>query len=451
MKMKVRHLKVAALNAHSLGSEGRLDEIGWLLTEQKVEVLAINETWQTEGEHFELEGYRYVGKPRTSARKAHGGGVGFFIANHLRFKIRQPNTPVPENCEMLAITVFLKGQRSIHLVSTYIPPHESMPKRHTKFEPATFARCFALPRCIFLGDFNAFHKDWSLIDVDKSNYATKRGTAIRKFARQKGMSIFGFPQEPTHINTKGGMSSPDLFLVGGEVAPAVLYWKTLTDVGSDHLPIMMELRLDAHRGRGGKRKKRWEGKTLNVEEYQKEIATEMAEWLRENRGQRLKLGPAVENWGERVLKACHKTCQARKMGHRPGVGFMSREVKALLTRRNAARKRSQRLRTPQSVIEFQKLQKKARKAVAQAKKDEHENFCNSFTKENAHAKVKKLKTRSSLPTCIHTPEGAILTDDKEIANHTCNYFATVGKGESKNQEGGRERESRGAERRARSG
>ena len=64
------------------------------------------------------------------------------------------------------------------------------------------------------------------------------------------------------------MSSPDLFLVGREVAPAVMYWHTLRDVGSDHLPIMMEMRVGAQRQPAQKRKKRWEGKTIKVEQYQ---------------------------------------------------------------------------------------------------------------------------------------------------------------------------------------
>jgi len=389
-------------------------------------VLAVNETWQKQGEEYDIEGYRYVGKPRDQKRKSHGGGVGFFIAEGLRFKIREPTTTLPDNCEMLAISLLLRGQRSVHVVSTYLPPQESLPKRSAKFDPATFARCFALPRCIFLGDFNAFHKDWSLLEDGKSNNATKRGTGIRRYVKQKGMSIFGFRNTPTHINTKGGMSSPDFFVVGGEIAPAVMHWKTLTDVGSDHLPILAELRLDAHSGKGRQRKKRWEGKTLKIEEYQKEIERELAEWRLAR--EEMDLDELVKEWEKRVLRACEKTCQARYLGHRPGVGFMSKDLKTILQQRNRARKKSQRLRTPESVNDFQKLQKKARKALAKAKKDEHERFCKSFTNENAYDKLKKLKGRTHLPTCIHTEEGGILTDDKEIANHVCNYFATVGKG-----------------------
>ena len=54
---------------------------------------------------------------------------------------------------------------------------------------------------------------------------------------------------------------------------------------------------------------------------------------------------------------------------------------------------------------------------------------NSSTEENAHEKIKRVRVRLRLPTCIHTPQGNILTGDKEIADHICEYFATAGKGE----------------------
>ena len=79
------------------------------------------------------------------------------------------------------------------------------------------------------------------------------------------------------------------------------------------------------------------------------------------------------------------------------------ELKGLLRKRNKARKKSQKLKTLDFVKEFQTLQKETRKALAKAKRDEHEKFCNSFTEENAHEKVKRVKGRLALPTCIHTP------------------------------------------------
>ena len=72
---------------------------------------------------------------------------------------------------------------------------------------------------------------------------------------------------------------------------------------------------------------------------------------------------------------------------------MTTSLKTLLQRRNRARKRAQKEKTAQSVNEFQKLQKEARKATTDAKKEEHSLFCKTFTKENAHDKVKKLKGR----------------------------------------------------------
>ena len=52
--------------------------------------------------------------------------------------------------------------------------------------------------------------------------------------------------------------------------------------------------------------------------------------------------------GERetaILRACKKTCQARKIGHKPGKEQMTGEIKELLKRRKHAKRRSQMLKT----------------------------------------------------------------------------------------------------------
>ena len=74
MNMNVKRLKLGALNAHSLGTVGRLAEIESLLREHRIDVLAVGETWDKEGDYHEITGYRYVGKPRTNKWKGHGWG-----------------------------------------------------------------------------------------------------------------------------------------------------------------------------------------------------------------------------------------------------------------------------------------------------------------------------------------------------------------------------------------
>ena len=150
--------------------------------------------------------------------------MGLFIAEQLRFQIREPISPLPKGCEMAAVSLELKCQPHIRIVSTYLPPAGS------KFQPATFARCFALPRCLFLGDFNALHDDWSNVDDNSKNPAIRRGKAIHRYARQKTMSVFGFRGYATHITTLGGFPSPHFLLAGREIAPSIHHWGVLQDV-----------------------------------------------------------------------------------------------------------------------------------------------------------------------------------------------------------------------------
>ena len=68
------------------------------------------------------------------------------------------------------------------------------------------------------------------------------------------------------------------------------------------------------------------------------------------------------------------------------------------------------------------LSKKVRKAIREAKANEKEIFCKSFTEDNAHRKLKHLKPRPNLPECIHTEFGEQLTQDDDIATHLCKYL-----------------------------
>ena len=431
-------LNIAALNVHSLYTQGRLQEIAALVREEHIDVLAVSETWQKQGDpDFQIDGYRFHGKPRESKEKTRGGGVGLFVSESLRFQTRDPTSPLPKGCEMAAISLHLKGQPRIHIVSTYLPPGGP------RFQPATFARSFALPRCLFLGDFNALHEDWSTFDDASKNPAIKRGGAIHRYARQTTMSVFGFPNSPTHVTTLGGFSSPDFFIVGSEIAPSILNWEVMEGVGSDHLPIMATLSLATQRERQSKRKKRWEGATLRVDEYQTEIKREMSEWREQHEGKGADLEAVVKNWCERVISACGKTCQSRYLGHKPGVDHMNTEIKTLIRRRNRARKKAQKSRSLAAMNTFRTLQKEVRAAVVKAKKAAHDKFCESFTKENAFKKLKRLTGRPTLPACIHTKDGRTLTDDREIANHTCEFFATVGRGAGSSEQ--RERDETGEE------
>ena len=67
-----RRLRVATWKFSGLGSECKQEEIGELLTENSIDVVADQESWEREDTRIEVEGYKWFGKPRSNHRGERG-------------------------------------------------------------------------------------------------------------------------------------------------------------------------------------------------------------------------------------------------------------------------------------------------------------------------------------------------------------------------------------------
>ena len=75
-----RRLRVAKWNFSGLGSERKQEEIGELLTNNSIDVVAGQESCEREDTRIEVEGYKWFGKPRSNQNSRRGeGGVGFLV------------------------------------------------------------------------------------------------------------------------------------------------------------------------------------------------------------------------------------------------------------------------------------------------------------------------------------------------------------------------------------
>lgn len=122
------------------------------------------------------------------------------------------------------------------------------------------------------------------------------------------------------------------------------------------------------------------------------------------------------------------------MATRHGVSWMTREIKELIRERQRARKRNMKYRSLANWRKYKALAARVKKAVKQAKESERERFHASFTKENAHHKLRQLQPRPKLPHCIEDAQGEWLVTDREIADELCSTFANVGRPEGGTEE-----------------
>ena len=78
------------INSRSLAS--KISTIAFLLNQLSIDILAITETWLEEPttDSTQITGYSLIHKVRSSGR---GGGVGFAIKNHIKYKVVDRVTP----------------------------------------------------------------------------------------------------------------------------------------------------------------------------------------------------------------------------------------------------------------------------------------------------------------------------------------------------------------------
>ena len=85
------------------------------------DVICTSETWLTEStdDLINLTGYTFIGRNRRDKR---GGGVGVYIKNELKFKVRPDIISTNDSCELIAAEIINEHARNIIVISTYRCP-----------------------------------------------------------------------------------------------------------------------------------------------------------------------------------------------------------------------------------------------------------------------------------------------------------------------------------------
>ena len=137
-------------------------------------LLVFTETWLNEkspADLIKIEGYKLL---RADRKYGRGGGVAFYIADTLTYKIRYDLTLSTSNAEILSIEVNVTSGNSVILCVIYRPPN-------TKFNMELFFEDMenllskinvSNKTCCLMGDFNidlAQENDSSL--TFRNNYA----------------------------------------------------------------------------------------------------------------------------------------------------------------------------------------------------------------------------------------------------------------------------------------
>nr|CAH7733245.1 unnamed protein product [Callosobruchus chinensis] len=144
---------------------GKLDDIKNVLNNNRIDILAIGETWldsRIETTFVNIDGYTFLRRDRGSR----GGGVGLYISNSLKFKI----IPSSSDIEQLWVSIHT-SMRDIICGVVYRPPLQELVNFLDHLE-LSFAKALGISKHVFcLGDFN----------VDYANPGTSSYNLLEQF------------------------------------------------------------------------------------------------------------------------------------------------------------------------------------------------------------------------------------------------------------------------------
>ena len=152
-----------------------------------------------------------------------GGGIVIYIHESL------PYTPLPiplddNTTESQSIKI-----GDLTIVNAYIPPTTSCPLNYTPNYESLFPEGDAL----VLGDFNAHDTLWH------SSLEDNRGSDLSDFITDSNFGVLN-EDMPTRLPSNGQPTSPDISFASLSLLP-VIEWTTVKSLGSDHLPIVIEI------------------------------------------------------------------------------------------------------------------------------------------------------------------------------------------------------------------
>ena len=214
------NLKIMQWNCNGINS--KMTELTSFVNEHHIKIIVIQETKLSDkSSPPAIPDFTLVRKDRS---KDKGGGIATFVHKSILFS-NNTDLPADGHTESLGIKV-----GNINIRNVYIPPVSSC---SPGFEPNINA-ILSEPDSIVLGDFNAHSSLWH------SSIQDARGELI---ADEIGDSAFGVLNEntSTRLPSSGQSTSPDISIASTSLLPYI-DWETKQALGSDHLPIILNVK-----------------------------------------------------------------------------------------------------------------------------------------------------------------------------------------------------------------
>jgi hypothetical protein len=261
--------QINILQVNINGISNKILELQQLTKEQNIDIITIQETkLKLANKLPSIPSFTAVRQDRNDKE---GGGLLTFIKNDITFselKNKNPNKFI----ESQTIEIHVPKQKPLHITNLYIPPRSqtnNAKSEDTDIE-SFFTEKLALPNSIISGDVNAHSSLWH------SPIQDHRGATIENLIQNSEHIILN-SNTPTRLSSNKDQqpTSPDITTISNNLHPQAT-WKTINQLASDHLPIIITLQAKNTIHRHHKLKSYSNYKKANWEKFSEEIELKIA-------------------------------------------------------------------------------------------------------------------------------------------------------------------------------
>ena len=218
----MNRLNIIHININGL--RGRLTELNLLLDEVPADLLLLNETKLRDTEPPRIRGFKAAAYRNRQAGRTAGGGVAIYAADNLCCKDISPDLD-----DIAAVEVALGVNAKLAVISHYVPPPSNGP------DATALAPFFAAyPACLIVGDLNSKHQFYGCRSTDRA------GEELFNMVESNNLIVLIDPDQATYFDAKHS-DILDYAIATEAVARMAKECTVGEDIGSDHLPLMIEL------------------------------------------------------------------------------------------------------------------------------------------------------------------------------------------------------------------
>ena len=268
-----RRLRVATWNFSGLCSERKQKEVGELLVENNIDIVAGQESWEKEESRIDINGYKWFGKPRSNQNSQRGeGGVGFLVRECLVDEV-ECITSVKYEESMWMRICGNRGREALFVGCIYLPTEStSISVLDSTYDllKEDVLNFKEKGKVVLLGDFNA--RVGKSVDIDDvigmfgEDTCNASGNRLVSFLNEVELVACNgrmFVSEPEWTRVRPSLKQKsiiDYIITDTEMmAASGNVCVVNTDIGcSDHFLVWMELGIVAKRKHKSKRViRRW--------------------------------------------------------------------------------------------------------------------------------------------------------------------------------------------------